>query len=233
MSSKPLSLKEKILVATVEGTRGDTSMSFTIEDLAVWAWERDRSAWGLRGYEDKYPDLDKVRKDMGARGADSPGLVQLGWVQRIDPRIYRLTPVGLAEYSTISSATSGAPAELQDKASRALESEVRSILEHPVFLEWLRNSAKPKYFRDAGHFWGIAPGTPPNVVRERVGGIDKVLSKAIKLLDDKCVNEIAASRGKVLFSREDVNRCLEFQKTMKHRFSKELGILDPQFAKPS
>ena len=102
-----------------------------------------------------------------------------------------------------------------------------------MFRQWLTNPAKPKYFRDAGHFWGIAPGTPANIVRERVGGVDKVLSSAKRLLDEKGVDEIAASRGKVLFCREDVQRCMEFQETMKDRFSKELGILDPEFAKPA
>ena len=60
-----LSLKEKILIAVVTGVQGDTSTHFTIEDVAVWAWEQDHSAWGLRGYELKFPDLDKVRKEMG------------------------------------------------------------------------------------------------------------------------------------------------------------------------
>ena len=233
MSSTTLSLKEKLLIAAVERTHGDTDVSFTIEDLAVWAWERDRNAWGLRGYETKYPDLDKVRKDMGARGADSPGLVQLGWVERIDPRLYRLTTVGMAEYAALSSSMSTEVSELQDKASRKLESEIRRILEHTVFRQWLANSSKPKYFRDAGHFWGIAPGTPANVVRNRVGSVDRILSSARSLLDEKGVDEIAAARGKLLFCREDVLRCIEFQEAMKSRFSKELAILDPDFAKPA
>ena len=77
MPSTTLSLKEKLLIAAVERTRGDTDVSFTIEDLAVWAWERDRTAWGFARYETKYPDLDKVRKDMGGRGATHRGSCNL------------------------------------------------------------------------------------------------------------------------------------------------------------
>ena len=80
MDVKTLSLKEKMLIAAVEGTNGDWDKTFTMEDLAVWAWERDKSAWGLRGYEEEHPDLDKVRKDMALRGADSKGMVQMAWV---------------------------------------------------------------------------------------------------------------------------------------------------------
>lgn len=227
MSTAALSLKEKILIAAVEGAGADTDTSFTIEDVAVWAWKQDRSAWGLRGYEPDYPDLDKVRKEMGARGADAKGLVQLGWVERVDPRVYRLTPVGLAEYVTLSASSGTANSELQDKASRKLEGEVSRILEHPVFKQWLIDRNKPKHFRDAGHFWGIAPGTPPDIVRDRVGGIDNILRSAMKLLNERGVDEIAASRGKVLFDRQDIERCIEFQETMKNRFSRDLHVLNP------
>lgn len=132
MPDSPLSLKQKILIAAVEGAKADTTKKFTMEDLAVWAWERDRVAWGLRGYEKDYPDLDKLRKDMGARGADQKGVVQLGWVERVEPRVYRLTPAGLAEYATINNATGNGRGELQEKAGRELGSEISRILEHRI-----------------------------------------------------------------------------------------------------
>jgi hypothetical protein len=229
MASKTRSLKDKILIAAVEGVGADTSRNFTIEDIAVWAWQRDRTAWGLRGYEQDHPDLDKVRKDMGARGAEQKGVVQLGWVERVEPRVYRLTPSGLAEYAAISSSPNDRGLELQEKASRELESEISRILQHPVFLQWLSDPSKPKYFRDAGHFWGIAPGTPATMVRERVGGIDNTLRSAMKLLDERRVDRIASSRGKALFDRTDIERCTAFQNALKKRFWKDLRILDPQF----
>src|SRR6266850_896235 len=50
--------------------------------------------------------------------------------------------------------------------------------EHPVFKAWLGDPVKPKYFREAGHFWGIAPGTPARTVRDRILGVDRVLARA-------------------------------------------------------
>ncbi|MCH7729238.1 MAG: hypothetical protein IH991_22570, partial [Planctomycetes bacterium] len=149
MDVKTLSLKEKMLIAAVEGTNGNCDKTFTMEDLAVWAWERDKSAWGLRGYEDEHPDLDKIRKDMGARGADSKGMVQMAWVERIQPRVYRLTAAGLAEYAILGKSSP----DLQEKVGRELESEVRRILEHPVFRDWLKDNNKPRFFREVGHFF--------------------------------------------------------------------------------
>ena len=140
-----------------------------------------------------------------------------------------MTSTGLGEYATLASTgREGEPA--QDKASRRLDSEVSRILDHPVFRQWLEDKAKPKHFRDAGHFWGIAPGTPPHIVRERVGGIDNILRSAMKLLDERGVEEIVASRGKILFDRRVIKRCIEFQETMKSRFSRDLRVLDPKFS---
>jgi hypothetical protein len=231
MATASLSLKEKILIAAVEGVGGDATKKFTMEDLAVWAWKHDRSAWGLRGYEPDYPDLDKIRKDMGARGAEQKGVLQLGWVERVEPRVYRLTPAGLAEYATLMASMGSTGSELQDKASRELESQISRILEHSVYRQWVDDKARPKYFRDAGHFWGIAAGTPAQVVRDRVGSVDQTLRAAIRLLDELGVNEIASSRGKLLFDRRDVERCMEFQETIKKRFARDLRLLDPKFEK--
>jgi hypothetical protein len=108
-----------------------------------------------------------------------------------------------------------------------LEEAVRKILEHPVFKDWLTNPTRPKYFREAGHFWGIAPGTPPRTVCERVNSVD-TLKAALKVLEQRGVDEIIEQRGKVLFDREDIERCLEFQIALKQRFARDLQLLDPE-----
>ena len=225
MSSKGLSLKEKILVAVVEGTDADPETSFTLEDLTVWAWQREQATWGLRGYESIYPDSDKVQKELGSRGRGNKGIVDLGWLNRVGTRIYCLTPAGLANYALLDKSNQ----DLHDKAGRKLEAEVRRILEHPVFKDWLIDSTKPKQFRAAGRFWGIAAGTPKNIVRQRIGNVDAALNGAIAVLNNKGVDELSSSQGKILFERVDINRCLEFHHDIKVRFEKDVQILDPNF----
>ena len=58
--------------------------------------------------------------------------------------------------------------------------------------------------------------------------IDNVLQAAYEFLKDRGVDEIADARGRILFDRKDLDRCLLFQRTLKERFAKELGILDPE-----
>jgi hypothetical protein len=100
-------------------------------------------------------------------------------------------------------------------------------VEHTVFRHWLKDPTRPKYFREAGHFWGIAPGTPPKTVRERVASVERILQAAITALNDRNLNEIIEQRGKILFDRKDIERCLQFQSVLKERFRKDLSLLDP------
>lgn len=88
---------------------------------------------------------------------------------------------------------------------------------------------KPKYFREAGHFWGIAPGTPARTVRERILGVDRVLARALEVWEASGSEEVGAGRGRLLFDRGDIESCIEFENTLKKRFFKDLQLLDPQF----
>ena len=146
-------------------------------------------------------------------------------IERVGPMVYRLTTAGLHEASQLK------PGDVvaREKANRELETAIKGVLEHGVFKAWLSDQSKPKYFREAGHFWGVAPGTPPKTVRDRVSRVDHILNAASELLDQRSVDAIAEQRGKVLFDRNDIERCREFQKTLKTRFMRDLMMLDPQF----
>ncbi len=117
----------------------------------------------------------------------------------------------------------------EHRTAALLEQAVKQIIEHPVFRDWLKDPTRPKYFREAGHFWGIAPGTPPKTVLERVSSVERTLSSALKALNERGVNELIEQRGKVLFERKDIERCLEFQRVLTERFKRDLTLLAPGF----
>ena len=83
----------------------------------------------------------------------------------------------------------------------------------------------PKHFRDAGHFWGIAPGTPPSVIRSRVADVDTTLLKARSLIEGDMFGSITARHGRVLFDAIDIDRAMAFQAALKNRFAKDLATL--------
>jgi len=224
------SLREQVLLAALDCCCGDHEKTFTLEDLIVAAWERDRFAWGLRGYEQKHPDGDRLRKEIDSRGARegnrSTGLVASGLLSRVRERIYRLTPAGLAAAAEVV----GAEPDARGKAERVLADAVGVILSHSVFRAWLKDPSAPKHFRDAGHFWGIAPGTPARVIQTRILDIDRTLEKALSLIDAGGVDEVTARHGKTLFDRTDVERAMNFQAALKTRFAKDLATLQVKLA---
>src|SRR5262249_37622974 len=219
------SLREQVLLAALDCCGDELEKTFTSEDLLVAAWKRDRLAFGLRGYEQEYPDSDKVRKELDSRGTrqggTATGLVSSGLLLRVRERIYRLTPAGLAA----AAEAVGAEPDTRGRAERVLADAMIVILSHSVFRAWLKDPATPKHFRDAGHFWGIAPGTPARVIQTRIFDVDRTLERALTLLDTGGVNEMAARHGKALFDRSDIDRAKNFQATLKERFAKDLATL--------
>jgi hypothetical protein len=218
-------LRQQVLLAALDCSGGDLNQVFTAEDLLLAAWKRDPVAWGLRGHEKEHPDSERIYVELdraSVRGRNvRGGLAGLGLFEKVRQRTYRLTASGLAAASEVA----GAHPAMRGKAERTLADAISAILNHPVFNEWMKNPAMPKHFRDAGHFWGIAPGTPPRVIRTRITEVDNMLEKALSMLDESGADAIAARHGKVLFDRADVTRAQEFQATLKDRFSKDLAML--------
>jgi hypothetical protein len=223
MNASGFGLKQQVLLAALECSGGDSKKTFTAEELIVHAWQNDKPAWGLRGFENQYPDANKMLKELDAH-AGKEGIVGEGMLEKVDRRVYRITPSSLAAASSLQPSDKIA----RHKANRELAVAVKQILEHPVFKSWITNSSRPKYFREAGHFWGIAPGTPPKAVRERVSFVERTLQAALDVLSKEGVNEIVEQRGKILYERNDIERCLEFQKVLKERFASDLRLLNPE-----
>jgi hypothetical protein len=217
-----LGLKQQILLTAFVLSGGDPQRTLTAEEILVHAWEKDKLAWGLRGFEQSHPDSSKLFKELDVH-AGKQGIVGQGLLEKVHRRVYKITAAGCVA----ASALQPKDAVAREKADRQLEQAVKQIIEHPVFKEWLTDRMRPKYFREAGHFWGIAPGTPPKTVKERVDSVEQTLRAALKVLDERNVNEIIEQRGKVLFDRKDVERCLEFQQVLKERFARDLALLAP------
>ena len=177
MDVKGLGLKQQILLAAFECSEGDLKTTFTAEDLLVHAWGRDKLAWGLRGFEDKHPDSNKILKELDAH-AGKRGIVGQGLLEKVHRRVYRLTPAGIAAVSEASALGYHRSGESWSGVGRSGQKKLR----HRVFKDWLIDPFRPKHFREAGHFWGIAPGTPPKTVSERVSYIERTLKAASKAL---------------------------------------------------
>jgi hypothetical protein len=208
---------EKVLMTAMRLCAGDSGRHFTAEELAVAAWLDDKSTFGLRGYEDTYPDSNKLFKSIDSKG----GLVAKGLIAKVGDRTFRLTAGGIAAGSQLSPSNS----EQQHKLEREVATAINKLVSHPVFAEWIRDHSKPTKFSSAGQFWGVAPGTPARVVRDRIANIEATLKQALQYMVKRGVNSLFREKDRVLCERQDIERCLEFHEVLKQRFARELNIL--------
>ena len=214
--NETLTLADKVLLAAFTCAAGSDDNNFTAEALSVQAWKMDKNAFGLRGFEQEYPDSNKLFKSIDSKG----GLVAKALISKVGDRTFKLTAAGAAKASSLQ-----VPPEDSPKAERGLALEVNKIISHPVFREWLKDSAKPTKFYGAGHFWGVAPGTPPRVIRDRLKHIEVTLNAAIEYLDRNNTNVPCGDRGEVIAERDDIQRCAQFHEALKQRFSRDLSLL--------
>src|SRR5437899_3324108 len=127
MATKAIDLKKQVLLAALDCCDGGLENTFTSEQLLVAAWKRDPASWGLRGFEREHPDSDRIHRELDSRGKGNSGLVDAGFLEKVESRVFRLTPKGLAAASEL------VPHDisLREKIDRKLEADVRHILEHP------------------------------------------------------------------------------------------------------
>lgn len=213
--------KAKILLAALDLSGGDLEKSFTAEELLVSAWKRDPLAFGLRGFEREYPASEVIHREIGKRGPGTQSMVDMGLLEQVDRRVYRLTVKGLQRASELAPDDG----DVRERADRELETRIRDILNHRVFAAWLKDPTNPSNFREVGQFWGVAPGTPPKVIRERIQSVDDVIEAARSELDRRGVDEMVDKSGSVLFDRHDLDRTAAFTSTLKERFGHDLRLL--------
>jgi hypothetical protein len=239
MTERQLTLNDKVLLASLKLSKGDIHNKFTAEELLVEAWKNDKTSFGLRGYENEYPDSNNLYTKLMGKSS----LVHLGYLKKVSEKTYTLTEAGLS----IASSLEPTQSETKIKAARYLNEAILKIINHKVFIEWLKDKDKPKNFRDAMWFWGIAPGTPPKTVEERLAVIERNLQEAKRIaieeggkivLDSRGLNKdskenllksgstsIDENKGRLFLDITDIERCIEFNETLKNRFKKELDIM--------
>ena len=120
------------------------------------------------------PDSNKIFKSIDSKG----GLVAKALIAKVGDRTFKVTPAGFARAAVLRPSHR----DLR-KPDRGLAAEINKIISHPVFREWLDDPQKPNKFYAAGHFWGIAAGTPPKVIRDRLKHIEVTLATGLDYLD--------------------------------------------------
>jgi len=179
-----LTTTNKILMAAV--SIADVRGTFTAEDLIVQVWQKFPESFGLAGYRTRFPDSNRILcKLMGGTGIRSRG-----WVERVTPETYRVTPAGRQFADVLAQAPPAAPRP-KAPAARKPKPRVMTRFDEAETLEKLaKSTASQKFsrgtavtFQDACQFWGVTPAHGRAAIEARFEEIDRLLRDAEQYIE--------------------------------------------------
>src|SRR5262245_41208806 len=183
-------LPEKILLAasTLE-ERGHSPLS--AEALIVSAWQKYPRTFGLKGFEEQYPDSNKVlAMIMGEKGL--PGR---GWMAKVGQKQYALTRDGKQVVRKLVAGEEVPPLTARrtgGKLTREQDLLLQQLLSAPAYAKFEKGRQAEWTFSDACRFWTIADRTGV-AIDER---LDELQSKLTEIENSLRANSMTLGNGK-------------------------------------
>jgi hypothetical protein len=150
--SGPRLTAAQVILLAGDDLMANGAREFTEWELTVSSWTRDRTRFGLRGFDQKYPDHKRVMMEIMGHKPQNP--ITLGFMEKVRPNVYRLTPLGRAEAARLrsgGSARAPLPASLQSD----LYGTTSALLNHPAFNAWKNDPDQPRRWTDALAFLSL------------------------------------------------------------------------------
>ncbi len=122
----------------------DENGEFLEWDVTVAAWKRDPARYGLRGYEDLYPDHKNVATQYMSR---KTGAIGKGFMEYVSVNRYRITSLGRRRASFLSGSASESVEKGNESVRLDMSFETASFdrletaLQSPAFVYYTANSS--------------------------------------------------------------------------------------------
>lgn len=212
-----LTTVQKILLAA-HNLEGKGYKPFTAAALTVAAWEVDAKTFGLRGFEEKYPDNNRVECCvMGVRG-----LANRGWLHKVGQKLYELTRQGREEAERIlrgnDSPLPKRRALMKVQVPKDLEKALVSLFVTTAFRRYEEGMKREITYRDAQRFWGLSETAHGDAVNLTLAKVPAVLAAVEQLLIG---DSIELSSGQSV-SHADLKSLAAVHRFLTEQFSRNL-----------
>ncbi len=209
-------VSEKILLAAFSlDKKGQTS--FTAEDLVVTSWKQFAGTFGLRGYEDKFPDSNKVLSSiMGERG-----LARRGWLMKTGQKQYAFTKDGRKMAARLLGEEVEEPIYEYVQFPRDREKFLQGMLASTAYRKFEDNQKSDLAFADACRFWDFSQNLQGDAVDERLRLIEGSLNEVEQQLAQQ---DGRLSSGR-LITAGDIRVLRNIHRYMEDRFDRLLNLL--------
>lgn len=218
---------EKILMAAFQLEEQGQS-PFSAEALIVAAWQKYPRTFGLKGYDEQYPDSNKVLASiMGEKG-----LARRGWLVKMGQKMYSLSHEGRR---TVRRLLQG-----DDQPERVVKSDrpVKLSKDHDKLLqglfvasayEKLREGRQQELtFADACRFWGITENLSGEALDARLDHVRAALADI-----ERQVGLTSANLGDGHnITLDDVGLMCDIHNHLLQRFGRHLTLLRNRAGRP-
>lgn len=219
LAEQKLTAAQIILLAADDLTSAGRH-EFSEWDLTVATWSRDRFRFGLRGYQQSYPDHKRVMSEIMGQKASSP--VQLKFLEKVRPNFYRMTQLGRSAATRLKT---GSPKPSKKPVTvKELYEAATAYVNRTEFRRWQDNPEEPRDWTGAASFLGLVGKHASADPVERLDEIHGAIRAAI----DWCsVQEVAyltqgAGQGGTPIHVRDLADMIDFLQALKYRFPEHL-----------
>lgn len=210
---------EKILLAAFQLEEQGHS-PFSAEALVVAAWQKYPRTFGLKGYDEQYPDSNKVLASiMGEKG-----LTRRGWLVKMGQKLYSISHEGrravrrlLAGEEPPESAKSDRPVKL----SKEHDKLVQGLFVTSAYEKFRERRQQELTFADACRFWSITENLSGDVLDARLDHVRATLAEVERQVGLGSAN---LSDGHNI-TGEDIAQLCDIHSNLLQRFSRHLTLL--------
>lgn len=217
---------EKILLASFQLEEQGHS-PFSAEALVVAAWQKYPRTFGLKGYDEQYPDSNKVLASiMGEKG-----LARRGWLVKMGQKLYSITHEGRRAVRRLLDGDE--PPELSKndrpvKLSKDHDKLVQGLFVTSAYEKLREGRQQELTFADACRFWSITENLSGDVLDARLDHVRAALAEVERQIGLGSAN---LSDGHNI-TGEDIAQLCDIHGNLLQRFSRHLTLLRNRAVRP-
>lgn len=211
---------EKILIAASQLEEAGQA-PFSAEALIVSAWRKYPRTFGLKGFEEQYPDSNKVLSGiMGEKG-----LPNRGWMVKVGQKLYSLTRDGKQVVRKLLQGEDTPPLTARrqkaaDPLPRELDLLLQALLASPAWHKFGQDRSAEWTFSDACRFWGMGDRTGAAVDAR----LDELLAQLTEAERALAGGPVQLGNG-VEVGAGQVGKLCDLHHQLEQRFHRHLNLL--------
>lgn len=210
------SILEKLLIAAFE-LEEKGHKPFSAEDIVVASWQKFPDAFGLAGYQDRYPDSNRVFAEI----MGSKPIRKKGYLIKVGEKLYQLTDSGKQYAKSLTEDTLKRETE-KAQFTREIKKELKRYFESRAVLKYIEKRSSEITFYDLCALFGISPRSTYIELEGRLSNFNNIISRAREIAAKK---NFSFEHGGKQYSLADIEMLIELKNFLLNKFDNDLNVI--------